>query len=105
VAVSLIVKRKWLPLPAIVAAALFTSLLGAGTVLAYRRFLREADELRRKIEIEALALAFGVGVFGEATHFLLLASGAVSAHSSAYVLAGMVFTYSAAALVQRRRYS
>lgn len=32
------------------------------TVRAYHHFLREADELQRKIHLEALALGFGVGI-------------------------------------------
>lgn len=43
----------WL-LPAVVA------ILGAGSVRAYFNFLRQADELLRKIHLDALALAFGV---------------------------------------------
>lgn len=43
----------WL-LPAVVA------ILGAAAVRAYFNFLRHADELLRKIQLDALALAFGV---------------------------------------------
>jgi hypothetical protein len=38
-----------------------TILPGVATLRAYVRFVREADELLRKIQLEALALAFGVG--------------------------------------------
>jgi hypothetical protein len=34
---------------------------GIFAIAAYVRFVREADELLRKIQLEALALAFGVG--------------------------------------------
>ena len=37
-------------------------LLGIGTVRAYVVFLREADELLRKIHLEALAFAFGAAM-------------------------------------------
>jgi hypothetical protein len=43
----------------VVALTLVPGALAVGT---YVRFLREADELLRKIQLEALALAFGVGV-------------------------------------------
>ena len=46
------------------AGVIGNSLFGIATVLAYRRFLQETNELRRKIEVEALALAFGVGLVG-----------------------------------------
>lgn len=39
-----------------------TTLPGVMALRAYMRFVREADELLRKIQLEALALAFGVGV-------------------------------------------
>jgi hypothetical protein len=42
--------------------ALAPSLLGLGAIGAYFRFLRDADELLRKIQLESLALAFGAGM-------------------------------------------
>src|SRR5687768_13570925 len=41
---------------------LIVAILGGGTIRAYLAFLREADELLRKIQLEALGLAFGVGM-------------------------------------------
>ena len=46
-------------------------------VVAYRRYLGETDELRRKIEVDALALAFGVGLVGAFSYVLLERAGAV----------------------------
>ncbi len=73
------IRRDWLPggIPA-VAATLLTAGLGLGMMLAYRRFLREADELRRKIELDALALAVGVGLVGGVSYWLLQRSGTVA---------------------------
>ncbi len=42
--------------------ALVPDVLGVMAVRAYVRFLREADELVRKIHLEATALGFGIGV-------------------------------------------
>jgi hypothetical protein len=78
---------------------------GAATVLAYRRFLRETDELRRKIEVEALALAFGVGLVGGLSYWLLLVSGAAPVWGFALIFAAMMATYSAGVLIGHRRYS
>src|ERR1044072_5487938 len=44
------------------ALAALTAVPGLVGIRAYIRFLREADELLRKIQLEALAIAFGVGV-------------------------------------------
>src|ERR1051325_3808795 len=48
------------PLAWLLIAATMTLLTGA--VFAYIRFLRESDELLRKINMESLALAFGIGL-------------------------------------------
>ena len=104
--VALGIKRGWLSSGVVTFVAVTGSaILGIATILAYRRFLEETDELRRKIEVEALALAFAVGMVGGLTYWLLAASGAVSATGFAYVFSAMMITYSVGALIGRRRYS
>lgn len=105
IAVTLGITKEWLPFGAILGAVTGTSLLGIATALAYRRFLQETDELQRKIEVEALALAFGVGVVGGLAYWLLVMSGAVSGTGFAHVFALMMITYSVGVLIGRRRYS
>jgi hypothetical protein len=105
IAVSLGIKKEWLSFGMILAGVTATSLLGIATVLAYRRFMQETDELRRKIEVEALALAYGVGVIGGLTYWLLEVSGAVPAWGFAYVFAAMMITHSVGVLIGRLRYS
>lgn len=105
VVVTLCIKRAWLPSGWAVPAVIGTALFGVATVLAYRRFLQEVDELRRKIEVEALALAFGVGVVGGMTYWLLAVAGAVSAKDFFYVILVMIFTHPLGILIGRRRYS
>jgi len=87
------------------AAVIGTAILGLATVLAYRRFLLETDELRRKIEVEALALAFGVGVFGGLSCWLLAVSGALAIKDFAFVFVAMIFTHTAGVFLGCRRYS
>lgn len=105
VAVALGITKEWLPFGVILGAVTGTALLGIATALAYRRFLQETDELQRKIEVEALALAFGVGVVGGLTYWLLVVSGALTETGFAYVFALMMITYSVGVLIGRRRYS
>lgn len=105
VAVALAIAEHWLPFGATLAGVIGTALLGIATVLAYRRFLQQADELRRKIEVEALALAFGVGMVGGLTYWLLMVSNAVPEWGFAFVFSAMLLAYSAGVLVGRRRYS
>lgn len=42
--------------------ALSPNLLGIGTVLAYLKFLRNADELMQRTQLMGLAFGFGIGV-------------------------------------------
>ena len=105
IAVTLAIRRWHLPSGPLLAGIAGSALLGLGTLLAYRRFLRETDELRRKIELDALALAFGVGVVGGMTYWLLTISGAVSSSSFGFVFAAMILVYPAGVLIGLRRYS
>lgn len=86
------------------AGAIAAALLGIGPFLAYRRFLREADELRRKIELEALAAAFGVGIVGGITYEFLESSTLVGSADLAHVLVAMLMAYSVGVVVGIRRY-
>jgi drug/metabolite transporter (DMT)-like permease len=104
-AVSLGIKKAGWSFEVTLAAVVGTAVLGLATVLAYRRFLRETDELRRKIEVESLALAFGVGVFGGLSCWLLAVSGALSVKDFAFVFLAMIFTHSAGVFLGCRRYS
>ena len=51
-----------LPSPLAWALAILPNALGIAALLAYVRFLRSADELVQKIQLQGLALGFGVGV-------------------------------------------
>ena len=104
-AVTLVIKKDWLPFGVTLAGVAGNALCGIATVLAYRRFLSETDELRRKIEVEALAFAFGAGIVGGLTYWLLVVRGAVPGTGFAYVFAAMLLAQSAGVLIGRRKYS
>jgi hypothetical protein len=105
VAAALGIKKEWWPQGVSVAVVVASALLGVATILAYRRFLQEADELRRKIELEALAIAFGAGAVGGLTYWLLVASGAAPAADFVFVLVAMVVIHPVGVLIGCRRYS
>ena len=86
-------------------AAVVSLCLGVGCVFAYRRYLREADELRRKIELDALAVAFGVGIVGGLSYWLFGRAGAVGEVDLLLVFVAMMVTYSIANFVGLVRYS
>jgi hypothetical protein len=105
VATTLGAKRDWWPFGVTLAGVFVTALLGVAAVLAHRRFLQETDELRRKIEVEALAFAFGVGVVGGLTYWLLAVVGAVPATGYIYVFVMMLLAHPLGVLIGLRRYS
>ena len=42
----------------------FTFLVGIGMILANRQFIAGLDELQKKIQLEAMAFALGIGIVG-----------------------------------------
>jgi hypothetical protein len=99
------IKGGWLPSGApAVAATLLTSLLGVAQVLAYKRLLREADELRRQIELEAMAFSLAVGVFGGFGYWLLAESGTLPEADLLWVLLVMVAAYPLGLVFGYRRF-
>ena len=105
IAVSLVIKKEWLPFGVTLVGVAGNALFGIATIMAYRRFLGEADELRRKIEVESLAFAFGAGIVGGLTYWLLVVSGAMPGTGFLYVFTAMLLTHSAGVLMGRRKYS
>lgn len=84
--------------------ALLPTLLGIGTVLAFRRFLVEADELQRKIQLDGLAVGFGLGVIGSfGLRLVERAGGPAFDVDDAIVL--MMVGYAVAVVVGSRRYA
>lgn len=56
--------------------ALLPNLFAIAALFAYLRFLREADELVRRIQLEGLAVGFGVGAIYAMGYFLFERIGA-----------------------------
>ncbi|MDP9194126.1 MAG: hypothetical protein M3P06_20710 [Acidobacteriota bacterium] len=61
-AATILIDGKWIPDSAGWALTVTAIVLMVFTVRAYIHFLRNADELLRKVHLEALAMAFGAGV-------------------------------------------
>ena len=105
-AVSFGIEEGWLAdralaMTAVVAATLF----GMAMMLAYWRFISQADELHRKIQLDALALGFGTGVVGTITYRLLEDAGAVSPTDVADIAAIMMVAYAIGVVVGMRRFA
>jgi apolipoprotein N-acyltransferase len=102
---TFLAKREGIPSAVVLAAVILTALAGVATIVAHFRYLRQTDELRRKIELEALALAFGIGVVGGMSWWLLVVSGVGKGTDLGFVFVAMLLLYSAGILVGCRRYS
>jgi len=68
------------------------NLISIVVVLAYLHFLRMADELLRKIQLEGLALGFAAGVLVTAGYQLLEAAGARQLETDHIILV-MIFSW------------
>lgn len=77
VGASQVIKRALVESPPLLwAIAALPSIAGALVVLAYVRFLRDADELQRVIHLGALAVGFGVTFFAVAAYRVFVRIGA-----------------------------
>ncbi|MCF6262785.1 MAG: hypothetical protein L3J24_04265 [Xanthomonadales bacterium] len=83
--------------------AIVPSILGTICMFMFLRFLREADEMMRKIELEGLALGFGVGVLFLIGYPLLEQVG-LPPISSQKTGAVMLFAWVIGHIVARTRY-
>ncbi len=83
--------------------AIVPTLLGIAVLISYIRFLRETDEMLRKIQLEGLAIGFGVGVLFTAGYQLFETVGApaIDSHDTVAI---MMFAWVFGQLLAMRRY-
>jgi hypothetical protein len=104
VGATFVVKRGLLPagpLPWILAA--LPVALGVFVILAYSRYLREADELNRVIQLNALAVGFGGTWLAVTGYQVFQQLGAPEVGASHFVLV-MAVLYTIGVLAGRRQY-
>ena len=85
------------------AIALHT-LIGVGVIVVYMKFLQELDELQRRIQLNALALAMGVGLVGSFTYSLLVQAAFVQDPEMEVLIMLMSGAYTVGLLLGRRQY-
>lgn len=79
--------------------------VGIGMILANKRHLQGLDELQKKVTLEAMALALGVGLVGGLSYSLLDTSNIISSHAQISHLVILIsLTYLAGIIVGNRRY-
>ncbi len=100
-----LLKRGGVPSGAATAlVALVPSVFAVVAILAYIRFIRRAEELQRKIQVEALALGFGAGFVASFGLEMLGKAGLVEAEVSTAFLV-MILFYVAGIWLGGRRYA
>ncbi len=85
------------------ALAAVPAIAGLAALMAFARLIREADELQRMIQLQALAVGFGGTWFVLTAYGLFERVGAPPIDASDYTVAMSVF-YVIGILVGRRRY-
>ncbi len=93
-----------LPAAANWSLAVVPSLLGVAMLGAYFLFLRASDELQRRIQMEALALGFGVGVVAMNGYRLLERAGAPAIDVNDIGVV-MMLAFAVGVFLGQRRYS
>ena len=80
-------------------------LLGLGMILANIRHLNGLDDLQKKIHLEAMAIALGVGIIGGLSYSLLDTTNII-AHDAeiSYLVIVIALTYLISAVVGTKRY-
>ena len=59
-------------------AILFSTIIGVGMILMNRKYANGLDEMHRKITMDAMAIALGVGVVGGLSYSMLDAANVIS---------------------------
>ncbi len=104
VAAFISLRKEWVPDALVYPVVLFPTALGGCALWAFVRFLREADELQRKIQLEALGWGFGCGALFMIGYRLLERVGLPRLDSSDPLLV-MVLVWAGATWILARRYS
>ena len=72
--------------PWLIISIAVNTLLGLGMIIANIRFLKDQDDLQKKIQLEAIAIGLGVGVLGGLDYSLLTNTGILSGKADISVL-------------------
>ena len=82
----------------------FTAALGFGVLLVFRKMLSRMDDLQRKIQLDALAVALGISLVGCAVYSLLVTWGYIQDEEVTDIFVLMCVSYSAGILFSVVKY-
>jgi len=91
---------EWMTITAIVV----TVGSGIAVIVAYIRYLKEVDDLQRKIIVDASALSLGVGILGGCVYSLLVTTGYIIEEEVSDLILLMCATYVGATIFGQVRY-
>lgn len=96
----------WPDQPVIAWVAIIANLVvGIGWIAAHARFVRDVDELQRKVMLDAMAIALGAGLVGGCTLAVVEAAGLVAFDATiALLIALMAVVYVVAIAIGNLRY-
>lgn len=103
--IAFISKSEWYSaaLPIAMAFAI-NSAIGIGMFLAYKRFLKELDELERKIQFDAVASSVGVTLVVFGAYSILEKAEIAPELQASNLIVLMALTYIAGIIIGRIRY-
>ena len=78
--------------------------IGFGMIVTFMRFLKQLDDLQRKIQLDALALSMGVGLVGSFSYSLLVTAKFISDTEISDIILLMIVTYMVGLIVGQVRY-
>ncbi|HJP33278.1 MAG TPA: hypothetical protein QGF95_22250 [Candidatus Latescibacteria bacterium] len=78
--------------------------LGLGVIRTFLQYLRAMDEMQRKIQLESLALAMGIGFVGSFSYSLLVTTGFIADVEISDITLLMCLTYMASVAFCHYRY-
>jgi len=78
---------------------------GAGMILANRKYINSLDDLQKKIQLDAMAIALGVGVVGGLSYSLLDQSNVITQDAEIGFLVILIsLTYMVGTLIGQKKY-
>jgi uncharacterized membrane protein len=89
----------------IIAVAINAS-IGAGLILAHIKHLAALDELQKKVQLDAMGIALGVGIVGGLSYSVMDISNIISGDAEIGFLVMLIsISYSVALAVGKKRYT
>ena len=78
---------------------------GVGMILANRKFINSLDDLQKKIQLDAMGIALGVGVVGGLAYSILDQTNVITQDAQiSYLVMLISVTYGIGALIGQKRY-